>query len=71
MVPTICAIFANVILKEKDMRVIHNTCFGSFRIENNLAISVYDDDLYYILPNERMSDREIKKFFYELSDIEE
>lgn len=53
------------------MRVVHNTCFGSFRIENDLAISVFDDDLFYTLPREKMSDKEIKKFFYELSDIEE
>ena len=53
------------------MRVIHNTCFGSFRIENNLAISVYDDDIYYTLPRERMSDKEIKQFFATLPDVEE
>lgn len=53
------------------MRVVHNTCFGSFRIENDLAISVFDDDMFYTLPRERMSDREIKEFFATLSDIED
>ena len=52
------------------MRVV-DTYFGRFRIENDLAISVFDDDWYYTLPRENMSDKEIKQFFTTLPDVEE
>ena len=44
------------------MRII-TTCFGKFRIENNLAISQYDDNYYYHLPIPNMTNDEIKDYF--------
>lgn len=52
------------------MKRIVNTCFGKFRIEKDRAISIADDEFYYTLPHENMSDREIVKHFIHLHLLE-
>ena len=50
---------------------IITTVFGQFRISGNIATSCGDDDFYYMLPHDNMTNDEIKDYFIILSEFEE
>lgn len=46
-----------------------DTCFGVFKVENGIATSLADDQLYYNIPN-GMRDEDIQTYFELLMDYE-
>lgn len=57
-------------LDKKEQDRIVDTCICPFRIEGKEATSVNDDDFYYELPSENMTDAEIQAFFEDIKKME-
>lgn len=47
---------------------IITTVFGQFRVSGDVATSCMDDNYYYTLPHESMTNDEIKDYFRILSE---
>lgn len=56
---------------DKDGRLVHDTVFGTVKIVDDLMYILYDDEAYYTLPPDVVTDEQVRQFCVELKEFEE